>query len=112
MTLRIDVFHHFVPGDGLSQSFESIRSLIVTTAAELGTQIADLNTQIGAVSTQLGKAKDEVVAKVAALEAQIIAGGDLPPEVIGAFNALKTSVDNLAVSSQALDDLNPDSPTP
>lgn len=112
MTLRIDVFHHLVPGDGLSHSIESIRSLIVTTAAELGTQITDLTTQIGAVSTQLGKAKDEVVAKVADLEARINAGADIPPDVIGAFNALKTSVNNLAVSSQALDDLNPDAPTP
>jgi phenylpyruvate tautomerase PptA (4-oxalocrotonate tautomerase family) len=54
-------------------------------------------------AAQATKAKDEIVAKVAALEAAILAGGATTPEVDAALASLKGVV-------QTLDDLNPDAP--
>lgn len=65
---------------------------------------AQLAEQLTALAAQAEKAKVEVVQKVADLEAAIIAGGDVSPDVEAALAALKTSV-------QGLDDLNPDVPS-
>lgn len=73
----------------LSQKVDTI----MASNAELQQSLTDLG-------TQLDKAQAEIVAKVAALEAAIAAGGSTP-EVDAALAALKGKV-------QALDDLNPD----
>lgn len=72
------------------------------------TSNADLTAQLNASADKLEKSKAEVIAavgvlttEVAALQAQIAAGGDVPPEVIAAAA-------RVAVAAQALDDLNVD----
>jgi N-acetylmuramic acid 6-phosphate (MurNAc-6-P) etherase len=99
--LRIDLYHHMVPDDGLAQSIESLRSLIVTSNA-------DLTAQLNAAADQAEKSKAEVVAAVgkltqtvADLQAQIAAGADVPPEVIAAAN-------RVSAATAELDALNPD----
>lgn len=67
---------------------------ITMNQAELAQALAD-------IKTQADKAKDEIVAKVAELEAAISNAGSTSPEVDAALAALKGSV-------QGLDDLNPD----
>lgn len=54
-------------------------------------------------AAQAAKSHDEIVAKLATLEAAVIAAGDTTPEVNAALDALKAQV-------QGLDDLNPDAP--
>jgi hypothetical protein len=66
---------------------------------------AELATQLLAVRDQLTKASAEVQARVAALEAAIANSGNSTPEVDAALDAVKQI-------AQALDDLNPDAPTP
>ena len=56
-----------------------------------------------ALTAQVAKAKKEITDKVAALEAQIAAGGASTPEVDVAMQDLKDAI-------QGVDDLNPDPP--
>jgi hypothetical protein len=56
---------------------------------------------IDAVVAQLGKAKDEVVAKIADVQAQLDAA-NVPAEVV--------NLDALNAAAQALDDIVPDAP--
>lgn len=65
---------------------------------------ADLAQAITDAAAQATKAKEEIVAKIAALEDAIANGGATTPEVDAALADLKGVV-------QTLDDLNPD-PTP
>ena len=62
---------------------------------------AELAASLVALKDQTDKAKAEIVAKVAALEAAILAGSATTPEVDLALADLKASV-------QGVDDLNPD----
>jgi len=112
LNVRIDHYLHFVPDDGISKSIQELKELIMVSNAELLTQINDLKTEVGEIGTQLTKSQAEIVAKIAALEATVAAGGNLPPDVVAAFNDLKASVDGLKTTSQALDDITPDTPTP
>lgn len=57
------------------------------------------------IKNQLDKAKAEVMAKVADLEAALANAGQTTPEVDAALAALRGA-------AQAIDDLNPDTPTP
>lgn len=63
----------------------------------LENKMSDAQDAVDAVSAQLGKAKDEIVAEIAALEAQV-ANGEAPD-----LTALKAA-------AQALDDVVPDAP--
>ena len=68
--------------------------------------MAKLNELVGIVNeitAQVIKSKDEVVAKIAELEAALV-NVELPAEATAALNALKTSV-------QEIDNLNPDAVT-
>jgi len=87
----------------LAQSIDSLRKLIMTSNA-------DLAAQLNAAADQAEKSKAEVVAavsalktEVAALQAQIASGADVPPEVVAAAA-------RVSAATQALDDLNPDTP--
>lgn len=64
---------------------------------KIGVIMGEVQDQVDAVVAELGKAKDEIVAKVADLEAQI-AAGEAPD-----LTALKAA-------AQALDDVVPDAP--
>lgn len=67
---------------------------IMAEQSELAIQLQDLTAQVVKIGA-------EIVAKVEALEAAILAADDVTPEVQAAFDALKVQV-------QVLDDLNPD----
>lgn len=95
--MRIDVWHHFdLPGDARRTLLTILKTLerIMATQAELAAQLL-------AVRDQLGKASAEITARVAVLEAAIVAAGNSTPEVDAALEAVKQI-------AQALDDLNPD----
>lgn len=124
MSIEVHVYHHLVLADGVAQSIESLRSLIVTTKEEVLAELADIKAQVDATAAQNTKANAEISAaitansatvatltqQVADLQAQIATGGaDMPPEIISAVAALKVSADAAKATSQALDDLNPDS---
>ncbi len=85
----------------LTQTLTDLKALIMTSNAEL-------TSQLNAIADQLAKSKAEVTAavgvltkEVADLQAQIAAGADVPPDVVSA-------VTRVAAAAQALDDLNPD----
>ncbi len=91
------MFAHLVIGAMLALTLYLLWRITVNQT-ELAQALADLK-------TQADKAKAEIVAKVAELEAAIANAGSTTPEVDAALAALKGSV-------QGLDDLNPDTPTP
>ncbi len=66
-------------------------------------KIDELAALITGVSDQLAKAKGEIVAKIAALEAAL-SNTELPAEA-------QTAMDNLKAVAQSLDDIVPDGPT-
>lgn len=82
----------------LDFKLDKILEQIIMTNDELQASLADL-------TAQADKARSEIVAKIAELEAAIAAGGGTTPAVDAALAALKGSV-------QSLDDLNPDVPAP
>lgn len=110
--IEIDVHHYFhAASDGaVLKAIASLKEFIMVSNAELLTQINDLKTEVGDIGTQLTKSQGEIVAKIAALEAAVNAGGEQPPEVVSAFADLKAAVDGLKTTSQALDDITPDAP--
>lgn len=69
---------------------------------ELMTQINDMAAEMGAISAQLEKARGEIVAQVATLEASL-QNVALPADA-------EAALANLKATAQALDDLNPDQP--
>lgn len=90
----ITVNYHFYGSDpSLINRLESI----MTTQAQLAAQLT-------ALAAQADKAKAEILAKFADLQAAIDAAGNTTPEVDAALAALATSI-------QATDDLVPDAPT-
>lgn len=76
-------------------AFIAASTLFLILRIEVG-RLSNLDA-IAAVVVQLGKAKDEILAKVAGLEAAAAAGEDL-----------SASLADLAAAAQALDDVVPD----
>ena len=68
----------------------------MTTQDELAQQLTDL-------ANQTEKGRQEVLAKIEALEAALVTAGEVTPAVQSAVDALKASV-------QAVDDIVPDAP--
>ena len=83
------------PADMLGELLSNQRK-IMTTQAELAAQLT-------ALKTQNDKARAEVLAKIAELEAALAGQSNVTPEVETAFAALKASV-------QTDDDIVPDAP--
>ena len=121
--IDVHIYVHSGSTDPVLKSIAELRTFIMTSNAELVTQLNDLKTELNDSAAQNAKAQAEITAavtantaavatltqKVADLEAQIAAGGaDVPPEVVQAVADLKVSADAVKASSQALDDLNPD----
>jgi hypothetical protein len=91
--LTIDVFHRFpVPPE--TASIHERLDHIMTTQAELAVQITEL-------TAQNDKARAEVLARIADLQAAIDAAAEVDPAVLEAFTALQASV-------QTDDDIVPD----
>ena len=74
-------------------------SQINKTTQEINMKIGELADAVGAVGTQLAKAKEEIVAKIAALEAALT-DVEIPPAAQEALDALKQQ-------AQELDDVVP-----
>jgi hypothetical protein len=72
-------------------------STLTTKTNRLGVVMGEVQDAVDAIVVQLGKAKDEILAEIANLEAQI-AAGETPD-----LTALKAA-------AQALDDVVPDAP--
>lgn len=70
----------------------------------LNMKVSEVQAALEAVSVQVDKAKQEIVDKIAALEAAI-GDADLPPEAAAALESLKAKV-------QEMDDIVPDAPPP
>ena len=70
------------------------------TCKEVAMKLNELSGEIAAVVVQVAKVRDEVLARIAALETAL-ANVELPEDVMTALDALRTS-------AQGLDDLNPD----
>jgi hypothetical protein len=93
-SFRLDVYHHVsVPPEIPASILERLDS-IMTTQAELAVQIAEL-------TAQNDKARAEVLAKIADMQAALDAAANVDPAVVAAFDALKASV-------QTDDDIVPD----
>lgn len=73
-----------------------LKETIMTSQAQLATQLQDL-------ATQTEKARTEVLTKIGDLEAAIANAGNTTPEVDAALAALKGAV-------QGVDDIVPDAP--
>jgi len=67
---------------------------------ELLMKLSELTTAVAGVSAQLVKVRDEILAKIAALEAALV-DVDVPVEAADAIDALR-------VQTQVLDDIVPD----
>lgn len=67
------------------------------------TAISELPAQLAAINAQVQKSKAEIITRVAALEAALLASGELSADAEAELEALKASV-------QSVDDLNPDAP--
>ena len=70
------------------------------TTKEILMKVSELVTAVTDVSAQLTKAQDEILGKIAALEAALV-NVELPEEAVVAFDALRAQ-------TQALDDIVPD----
>ena len=68
-------------------------------------KLEELSAQLLSVSTQMAKAKDEILGKIAELEAAVGNAADLPQEVVDAVAAV-------VGAAQQLDDIVPDVPLP
>jgi hypothetical protein len=66
-------------------------------------QLEELSAALLTVSNQMAKAKDEILGKIADLEAAVGNAGELPPEVVAAVEAV-------IGAAQQLDDIVPDAP--
>ena len=92
----VDVFHYVtptVPAGSLAKVLERLDSIMATQA--------ELQVQIEALTVQAEKAKGEIVAKLAELQAAIDNADEVDPGVVAAFDALKAVV-------QGVDDIVPD----
>ena len=72
---------------------------------EILMKLEELSATLLTLSNQLSKAKDEILGKIAALEAAVGNATDLPPDVVAA-------VEGVLSAAQALDDIVPDAPPP
>ena len=96
LSFKLDVYHH-VGIDQVSNIIERLDT-IMATQAELAVQITEL-------TAQNDKARAEVLAKIADLQAALDAAANVDPAVQTAFDALKASV-------QTDDDIVADAPPP
>jgi hypothetical protein len=85
ITIQVDHYHHIPQPPEIPASIQERLDYIMTTHAELAQQIADL-------TAQNEKARAEVLAKIADMQAALDAAGAVDPAVLAAFDALRASV--------------------
>lgn len=96
----INVHIHLAP-EGLSATLDNIEDHLHSLSESIIMNQAELTQALVDLKAQADKSKAEIVAKVAALEAAVAAGGAVDPAVEAALADLKGAV-------QGIDDLNPD----
>ncbi len=84
----------------------------MASQSEEAAMITELKQGVSDVGAQLSKALAEIQAKIQQLTDAVAAAGATSPEVDAATADAKAAVEALKPISQALDDLNPDQPTP
>lgn len=104
------------PFHTINQKLDKIMAKLSELGATLDpivAQLTDVSTTLGNVGTQLDKARAEIIAAITANDPEV------PQAVLDKVNALSTLSAGLAnasaalkATSQSLDDLNPDAPTP
>ena len=94
LSIQVDHYHHIPQPPEIPASIQERLDHIMTTQAELALQIA-------ALTEQNERARAEVLAKIADMQAAIDAAANVDPAVLAAFDALRASV-------QADDDIVPD----
>lgn len=94
LSIQVDHYHHIPQPPEIPASIQERLDRIMTTQAELALQIA-------ALTEQNERARAEVLAKIADMQAAIDAAANVDPAVLEAFDELKVSV-------QADDDIVPD----
>jgi hypothetical protein len=100
--LRVDHYFHL---DGLSDEFQKLRIILLRIERLIMATQTELANQLLTVRDQLTKASAEIQSRVATLEEAIANAGNSTPEVDAALDGVKQI-------AQALDELNPDAPTP
>jgi len=85
ISIRVDVYHHIPQPPEIPAAITERLDNIMTTQTELAQQITDL-------TAQNEKARAEVLAKIADMQAALDAAGNVDPAVLAAFDALKASV--------------------
>lgn len=85
ISVRVDHYHHVPQPPEIPASIEERLDRIMTSQA-------DFAIQIDALTAQNEKARAEVLAKIADMQAAIDAAGSVDPAVLEAFAALKISV--------------------
>lgn len=85
ISVRVDVYHHIPQPPEIPAAITERLDNIMTTQTELAQQITDL-------TAQNEKARAEVLAKIADMQAALDAAGNVDPAVLAAFDALKASV--------------------
>jgi hypothetical protein len=93
---------------------------IMANQKELAVQLTAVNKELVSVKATVGKVATETTglvakvetqtAKIAELEAIILGGGEVAPELQAAFDAVKASSADIAASVKAVDDLVADAP--
>jgi peptidoglycan hydrolase CwlO-like protein len=125
MRIELHVFlHHDEERGVLHEILTGVKSIMASND-ELLSQLNDIKAEVDATAAQNAKANAEISAAIATntanvaaltqqiadLQAIIAAGGSgVAPEIVAKVAELKTSADAAKASSQALDDLTPDTP--
>lgn len=100
----MNVIQRLLRIDELLEIARDTRSLVLqlrTLVRVMKMDQAQLAAELAALTEQNEKARAEIVAKIAALEAAVVSAGTVTPEVEAALADLRASV-------QADDDMNPD----
>jgi len=112
LTELLQLFNH------LTHHLHKLEKLIMSTQEELATQLTAVNTNLSNIMTQLSKVSTEVrnatqaqLDAITHLQSIIDAGNStVTPELQAAMDAVIATTDQLTVSVQSLDDINPDAP--
>lgn len=86
----------------LLQSLNQKADIIMAKVEDAAAELTALQTKVTELTDQVDRNRQEVLDKIATLEANVPA--ETTPEFDAALAALKTSVENLGVSVQAADD--------
>ncbi len=109
LEVHIHLHHHDADGELIAR-LDRIERKITMNDAELKASLEATNTAVADVSSQLNKGFGEVSAQITALQEALANAGNTSPEVDALVTSLSDKVTAMKQVTQALDDLNPDTP--